>query len=63
MTILNSLLRMLARLGANWTGAKSQPAKCSKTEQAIERYDQMLNASTRRRQGRAHAVGPRDLDG
>lgn len=61
MTIFSKFLRLLARLGDNRPEVAAERARCQRTEQAIERYDQMLNASTARRPGRVHSTGSSDI--
>jgi hypothetical protein len=60
MTIFSRILQLLARAGEFRPDGKADRAQCERTEQAIQRYNQMLNASTAQRQGRAHTIGPRD---
>ncbi len=62
MTIFSRLLRLLAPVNVVRSEVEAERVQSQRTEQAIERYDQMLNASTARRQGRAHTLGPRDSD-
>ncbi len=62
MTIFSRILRLLAPADDIRTEVEAERAKSQRTEQAIERYDQMLNASAARRQGRAHTLGPRNSD-
>lgn len=59
MTILTKLLRLLTGSDQPSRDAKADRAK--RTEKVIERYDEMLNASATQRQGRAHPIGPRDM--
>ena len=58
MTILTKLLRLLT--GPDQTRRDVKADRARRTEKAIERYDEMLNASATQRQGRAHTIGPRD---
>jgi len=59
MNIFEKLLRMLTRASQTRRNVKSE--RTVRTEKVIERYDEMLNASATQRQGRAHTIGPRDM--
>ena len=61
MTIFTRLLRLLTRTGQARRDADLQRAK--RTEKTIRQYDEMLNANATQRQGRAHTIGPWNMEG
>jgi hypothetical protein len=62
MTILSKLLRLLRQSSEMPSEVKSERARSKRTEQVIERYDQMLNTSRTRRQRRPDGAGEAEID-
>ena len=62
MTILNKLLRLLRQPGEMPREVESERARSKRTEQVIEQYDQMLNASRARRRPHPDGIGQREID-
>ena len=62
MTILNKLLRLLRQPGEMPSEVESERVRSKRTEQVIEQYDQMLNASRARRHPRPDGVGQGEID-
>jgi hypothetical protein len=61
MTILRNLLRLFQQSGETPNDVDSDRARSKRTEQVIERYDEMLNASrARRRRLRDRSAGECD---
>jgi hypothetical protein len=62
MTIWNNLLRLLRPPGEMHSEVDSERARTKRTEQVIEQYDHMLNASRARRHPRPDSGGQGEID-
>jgi hypothetical protein len=63
MTIFRKLLRLLSQTGDSTTDVEPESARNKRTEQVIERYDEMLNANPVRRHRRSSTASPRESGG
>jgi cytidylate kinase len=61
MTIFTRLLRLLTRTSQSPRDVELQLAE--RTQKTIKRYDEMLNANAKQREGRPHTVDLRNVEG